>query len=76
MEPGDAVFFHGNTLHRSDQNKSDHPRWSMVCCYNAKHNDPYKDSHHPRYTPLDKVADSAIKQVGVTRFENDQACIS
>jgi hypothetical protein len=73
MQPGDAVFFHSNTLHRSDQNKSDHPRWSMVCCYNAKHNDPYKDSHHPRYTPLDKVADSAIKQVGVTCFENDQA---
>jgi ectoine hydroxylase len=73
MQPGDAVFFHGNTLHRSDQNKSDHPRWSMVCCYNSKHNDPYKDSHHPRYTPLDKVADSAIKQVGVTCFENDEA---
>jgi len=23
MEPGDAVFFHANLLHRSDQNKSD-----------------------------------------------------
>ncbi len=40
----------------------------MVCCYNAKHNDPYKDSRLPRYTPLEKVADGAIKQVGVTRF--------
>lgn len=68
MEPGDAVFFHSNLLHRSDQNKSDHPRWAMICCYNAKSNDPYKESHHPRYTPLSVVPDSAIREVGVTRF--------
>ncbi len=70
MEPGDAVFFHANTLHRSDQNKSDMSRWSLICCYNAKHNDPYKDSHHPRYTPLKKVSDSAIKKIGMHRFED------
>ena len=52
MEPGDALFFHANLLHRSDQNRSDKPRWSMICCYNAARNDPYKESHHPRYTPL------------------------
>jgi hypothetical protein len=68
MEPGDTLFFHANLLHRSDQNKSDSPRWSMICCYNAARNDPYKDSHHPRYTPLKMVPDSAIKQVGVKRF--------
>lgn len=60
-EPGDALFFHCNLLHRSDQNRSDDPRWSLICCYNAARNDPYKDSRHPRYTPLAKVADSAIK---------------
>lgn len=69
MQPGDALFFHSNLLHRSDQNTSDKPRWSMICCYNAKHNDPYKESHHPRYTPLSKVDDSKIKEVGVKRFE-------
>ncbi|OWK40572.1 phytanoyl-CoA dioxygenase family protein [Fimbriiglobus ruber] len=68
MDPGDALFFHSNLLHRSDQNKSDHPRWSMICCYNAAKNDPYKDSHHPRYTPLKVVPDAAIKEVGVKRF--------
>ncbi len=68
MEPGDALFFHGNTLHRSDQNKSDNPRWSMICCYNAKANDPYKPGHHPNYTPLSKVPDTAIKDVGIKRF--------
>lgn len=60
MEPGDVLFFHANLLHRSDANRSDHPRWSMICCYNAARNDPYKDSHHPRYTPLSKVEDAAL----------------
>ncbi len=32
LDPGDSLFFHSNLLHRSDQNRSDHPRWSMVCC--------------------------------------------
>lgn len=68
MDAGDAVFFHGNTLHRSDQNRSDKPRWAMICCYNAASNDPYKEHHHPRYTPLSKVDDEAIKRVGAKRF--------
>ncbi|QEL13690.1 phytanoyl-CoA dioxygenase family protein [Limnoglobus roseus] len=68
MEPGDALFFHANMLHRSDQNTSDDPRWSMICCYNAARNDPYKDSHHPRYTPLKVVPDAAILDVGEKRF--------
>jgi ectoine hydroxylase-related dioxygenase (phytanoyl-CoA dioxygenase family) len=57
---GDAVFFHSNLLHRSDRNNSENPRWAMICCYNAKSNNPYKESHHPQYTPLVKVPDSAI----------------
>ncbi|WP_372721006.1 phytanoyl-CoA dioxygenase family protein [Novipirellula sp.] len=72
MAPGDVLFFHSNLLHRSDQNASDHPRWSMICCYNAKSNDPYKESHHPRYTPLDRLPDSAIKQIGARRFRSDK----
>ncbi len=60
MNPGDAVFFHANTLHRSGPNRSEHPRWAMICCYNAAWNDPYKESHHPGYTPLHKVDDDAV----------------
>jgi hypothetical protein len=41
----------------------------MVCCYNTRSNDPYKTSHHPGYTPLQKVDDSMIKQVGAKAFE-------
>lgn len=73
MEAGDVIFFDCNLLHRSDQNKSEHPRWSMICCYNAARNDPYKESHHPRYTPLIKVEDSAIRQAGLKRFTGDAA---
>ena len=76
MDPGDGMFFHCNLLHRSDQNKSELPRWSMICCYNAARNDPYKDSHHPRYTPLEKVPDSAVKEVGVTRFADEKSDVA
>lgn len=72
MQPGDTLFFHANLLHRSDQNRSDKPRWSLICCYNAARNDPYKDSHHPRYTPLKKVNDDMIKNIGIKRFESQE----
>jgi ectoine hydroxylase-related dioxygenase (phytanoyl-CoA dioxygenase family) len=60
-EPGDSLFFHANLLHRSDANRSPDPRWSLICCYNTRQNDPYKESRHPRYNPLPRVADTAIK---------------
>ncbi len=76
MDPGDVLFFHANLLHRSDQNKSDNPRWSMICCYNAARNDPYKEAHHPRYTPLHKVPDSAIREAGLRRFADSSAGVA
>lgn len=66
LEPGDAIFFHGNTLHRSDQNTSENPRWSLICCYNTRHNDPYFESKHPGYHPLqirdDEHVSDCLKQ--------------
>ena len=76
LEPGDALFFHCNVLHRSDQNRSDNPRWSMVCCYNAARNNPYRESHHPCYTPLKKVDDRAIREVGIKRFSDDESDVA
>lgn len=64
MEPGDALFFHANLLHRSDPNRSDDPRWSLICCYNTRHN-PCRDlPGHPDYRPLAKWDDSRIKEIG------------
>jgi ectoine hydroxylase len=76
MDAGDVLFFHANLLHRSDQNHSDEPRWSMICCYNAARNDPYKEAHHPRYRPLSKVPDSAIREAGLRRFADTNADVA
>ncbi|MEC7219781.1 MAG: phytanoyl-CoA dioxygenase family protein, partial [SAR324 cluster bacterium] len=77
------VFFHCNTLHRSDANSSERDRWNLICCYNAARNDPYFPSHHPQYTPLRKVPDTAIKQMGLqlsasseSFYKPDEASIS
>ncbi len=67
MAPGDALFFHANVMHRSDANTSPDRRWTLLFCFNAARNDPFIDHHHPRYTPLVKVPDSAVRAAG-TRF--------
>ncbi len=62
MDPGDAAFFHCNTIHGSVANRSDRSRQVLICSYNAAANNPYKEHHHPRYTPLTTVPNSAIKE--------------
>lgn len=42
LEPGDALFFDCNLMHRSDANHSDQRRWNFICSYNATSNRPYK----------------------------------
>lgn len=76
MDPGDAIFFHCNTLHRSDQNRSDQPRWAMICCYTREGNYANRDPLHP--TPCQTVSpmpDHVIKELGPQRFAmlNDDA---
>ena len=63
MEPGDAVFFHANTLHASGANASARPRTLLHCSYNAIDNEPLlgKDQEHHMYKPLVKLPDSAIR---------------
>ncbi|MDZ4816865.1 MAG: phytanoyl-CoA dioxygenase family protein [Verrucomicrobiota bacterium] len=66
LEPGDACFFHCNTLHGSAANESPNPRWTMICCYNSVNNTPYDGSvHHGHdYNPVKVVPDSRILEVG------------
>ena len=71
MDPGDGLFFHGNLLHRSDQNRSERRRWTLLCCYNAARNNPTIQHHHPFYTKLHKVDDGALKQAGLRFAEGD-----
>ena len=66
LSPGDALFFHCNTLNRSDQNRSDKRRWMLLACYNTKHNSPFKTVvPGTPYRPLDIAPDSAILSAGV-----------
>ncbi len=65
LEPGDAVFFHSNTLHRSDANRSPHRRWTLICCYNRTDNDTMTREHDRYYVPMDRVPDTAVKQAGL-----------
>jgi len=65
LEPGDAVFFHSNTLHRSARNDSPHRRWTLICCYNRVDNDTVTRTDDRYYVPLERVPDSAVKQAGL-----------
>ena len=65
MEPGDGLFFHANLMHRSDQNRSPDRRWTVLFCFNAARNNPFLEHHHPQYTPLVKVPDSAVREAGI-----------
>lgn len=53
MEPGDALVFHCNLLHRSDANSSDRPRWGYIASYNTAVNRPFRDvREYGRYHEL------------------------
>jgi ectoine hydroxylase len=69
MEPGTGLFFHANLLHRSDQNRSPNPRWSLICCYNTAHNIPYKEFHHAPYAPIVKLGDERVLEVARREWE-------
>ncbi len=69
MAPGDAVFFHANTLHASAANTSDQPRRLLICCYNKATNNPFKAHHHPQYTKLEKLPDTAVREAGMRRAD-------
>ena len=56
MEPGDALVFHCNLLHRSDANRSDGPRWGYIVSYNTAANRPFRDVRdYGRYEELRPV---------------------
>ncbi|MDD9992965.1 MAG: phytanoyl-CoA dioxygenase family protein [Rhodospirillales bacterium] len=71
-QPGDAFFFHSNMLHSSDPNMSDTARDILICCYNRVSNNPFKQHHHPQYTPLEMLPDTAIRDSGLTLAGDDR----
>ncbi|NDC77565.1 MAG: phytanoyl-CoA dioxygenase family protein [Chitinophagia bacterium] len=60
LEPGDALFFHSNLLHRSEANLSERPRWSIISCYNSYGNVAYNDDSPSWKVPVSVVPDDAL----------------
>ncbi|SFG82540.1 phytanoyl-CoA dioxygenase family protein [Pedobacter insulae] len=71
MEAGDTLFFHSNTLHRSDANLSDHPRWSLISAYNLLTNKPYKGNYPSATAPINCVNDQALLESNSEGIEED-----
>ncbi len=70
LEPGDALFFHSNLLHRSEANLSEYPRWSIISCYNALSNPAYNEQSVSWKIPIDIVPDEAILKWEADSFEH------
>jgi ectoine hydroxylase-related dioxygenase (phytanoyl-CoA dioxygenase family) len=62
LEPGDALFFHSNLLHRSEANLSDKARWSLISCYNRRDNIGYNEPNGSHTTPVKVVPDEALME--------------
>lgn len=60
LQPGDALFFHSNLLHRSEANLSDRPRWSIISVYVSQSNPAYNEETGARKVPLVTVPDTAL----------------
>jgi len=60
LEPGDALFFHSNLLHRSAANLSDTARWSLISCYNRQTNTGYNEPNGSATTAVRTLPDEAL----------------
>ena len=72
MEPGTALFFHSNLLHRSDPNTGPDPRWSLICCYSAVDNPPFRPQVQGQYDPLERWDDARIRRTGEAHWQGLQ----
>lgn len=72
LEPGDALIFHCNAIHRSDANRSAHRRWTLLMCYNRVDNDTITRDDDRFYVPLEKVDDDALRQAGLRFAGGDE----
>ncbi|AEL27238.1 phytanoyl-CoA dioxygenase family protein [Cyclobacterium marinum] len=81
IDPGDALFFHSNLLHRSAANLSEKPRWSIISCFNSQSNIAYSETSTAWKEALDPIPDEAIlnweadslSQADFLKKENDPA---
>ncbi len=63
LAPGDAAFFHSNTLHASGPNNSAGPRTLVHFSYNRTNNSPYKPGQERHYyRPLAVLPDDTLRR--------------
>jgi ectoine hydroxylase len=67
LGPGDALFFHCNTLHCSGPNSSADPRWALICCYNTDSNKV------PSRTQEASARDAPVRDQPIPRW--DDSCL-
>lgn len=60
MDPGDALFFHANTLHASSANTSDRTRNVLLCCYARADNVPFMEKPNNRISDIEKLDDARV----------------
>ena len=64
LNPGDALFFHSNILHRSAPNTSEKARWSMITCFNSLDNVAFDDQSEGWKNPIEKLRNQDILKFG------------
>ena len=64
MKPGDVVFFHGNTIHLSEDNNSNRSRIAMIITLNTKHASPLPEKNigHPYYKNHTRMFDPITEE--------------
>jgi ectoine hydroxylase-related dioxygenase (phytanoyl-CoA dioxygenase family) len=70
LQPGDALYFHSNLLHRSEANLSEYPRWSIISCYSSQSNLAYNETSTSWKTPVEIVSNDAILNWKAESFSN------
>lgn len=57
-------------MHRSEANLSEHPRWSLISCYNSQSNIAYAETSNSWRVPVSIVPDRALLEWNAESFEN------
>lgn len=71
LDPGDVLYFHGNTLHASEPNTSSYSRWCLILSYTAAHNMPF-DPQRAMYA-VEKWSDDKVREIGQRHWEEVEA---
>jgi phytanoyl-CoA hydroxylase len=73
IQPGDALIFHPNLLHRSEANLSDKSRWSIISVYNRQTNRSFIEESPSSTIPVEVVSDDSLLLAEASGFQDNSA---